>query len=274
MVSSELESIARGIREDIVRMTAKSGSGHMAAALGLADIFTILFFKVLNFTPEDPRNPQRDRFVLSCGHVCPVYYATLAARGFFHRDELWRTRQLGSPLQGHPDRRFLSFLETSSGSLGQGLSIAVGMALALRLDKLPSQVFCVTSDGEHQEGQLWEAVMLAGKEKLSNLVNIIDRNSIQISGNTEDVMPLEPLRSKYEAYNWRVVEMDGNSLEEIELACREARFHKDGPVAIIAHTIPGKGVKFMENDYRWHDRPFESEEQLEKAIRLIQNAKR
>ena len=254
----ELEAKANDIRVSIIEMLVKAGSGHTAGPLGMADIFTALYFHTLNHKPSDPSWPERDRVVLSNGHICPVLYSTLAHAGYLPLTELATLRQFGSRLQGHPHRDFLPMLETSSGPLASGLSQAVGMALADKIDtNLTSErrVYCLMSDGELESGQIWEAAMLAGKEKLHNLVGVIDRNNIQIDGYTEDVMPLENLRAKWEAWNWYVIEIDGHNMEEIIDAFDKAKTIFGQPTVIIAHTIPGKGVKEFERDYRWHGKP-------------------
>lgn len=248
----QLEILANKIRVDVIRMLLEAGSGHAAGPLGSADIFTSLYSAILDIRPENPNWAERDRFVLSAGHLCPAYYATLAHAGFFSHKELKTLRKLGSRLQGHPHNLSLPGVETSSGSLGQGLSQAAGMALAGRLDDKRYRVYCLMSDGEQQEGQTWEAVMFAGKSRLSNLTAIIDRNNIQIDGFTEEVMPLEPLKEKYEAFNWHVLEIDGHNSEQIIDACNEAKAIFEKPTVIIAHTIPGKGVEFMEQEFKWH----------------------
>jgi transketolase len=248
------------IREDIIKELVAAGSGHSAGPLGMTDVFTALYFHILKHDPKKPLWPERDRLVLSNGHICPVLYATLARAGYFPLEELKTLRKLGSRLQGHPHRGALPGVETTSGPLGSGMSQAIGFALAARLDKRKHRVFCLTSDGEHQEGNTWEAIMFAGKEKLSNLTVIIDRNNIQIDGFTEDIMPLNSLRAKYEAFNWHVLEIDGHSFEAIIAAAAEAKAIHEQPTVIIAHTIPGKGVDFMENDYLWHGKPPKPEE--------------
>lgn len=256
---NELNAIANSIRQDIIVMLEIAGSGHSAGSLGMADVFTALYFNVLNHNSKKPNWPKRDRLILSNGHICPVLYATLANAGYFKRDELQTFRQLGSRLQGHPQRESLPGLETTSGPLGSGLSQAVGMALGLK----EQWIYCLMSDGEQQCGQIWEAAMMAGKYRLSNLTAIIDRNNIQISGSTEDVMPLEPLREKYESFNWQVLEIDGHNIEAIIEACEHAKAITSQPVLIIANTIPGKGVKFMEYDYHWHGKtPTESQAKI------------
>ena len=260
-----LEFMARTLREDVIKMVSGAGSGHIAGPLDMADIFAAFYFHILNHDPRNPHWPGRDRLILSNGHICPVQYAALAHAGYFKVEELKTLRQLGTRLQGHPHRGTLPGIETTSGPLGSGISQAAGIALAARLDgalnalsarRSAWHTYCLTSDGEHQEGNAWEAVMFAGKNRLSNLTVIVDRNNIQIDGFTENIMPLEPFRAKYESFNWHVLEIDGHSFEEIIAAVAEARATYDKPTVIIAHTIPGKGVDFMENDYLWHSKPF------------------
>jgi len=257
-----LEEIANDVRKDVIRMLLAAGSGHSAGPLGMADVFTALYFGgVLRHDPKQPDDPERDRLFLSNGHICPVWYTTLAHAGYLPRQEMLKTlRKLGSRLQGHPHRKSLPPIENPSGPLGQGLSQAVGYAYAARMDGKKFQVFCAMSDGEHDEGQTWEAVMFAGKHKLDNLTAIIDRNNIQIDGMTEDIMPLEPLRAKYEAFNWHVIDIDGNNIQQVLDACGQARAIYEKPVAIIAHTVPGKGVDFMEFQYEWHGKPPNADE--------------
>ena len=262
----ELEKIANDIREDIIKMLLRAGSGHSAGPLGLADIFTALYFDVLEHKPHDPNWPERDILVLSNGHCVPVRYAAMTHAGYFPREELLTLRQFGSRLQGHPERLRLPGLETTSGPLGSGLSQAVGMAIGLKIDSVTHRwVYCVMSDGELDEGNSWEAVMLAAKYKLNNLIAIVDRNNIQIEGPTETVMPLENLVAKWQAFGWQVLEIDGNDIAAVIKACDEARAIENKPVVIIAHTVPGKGVDFMENDYHWHSRPFKPGE-AQKAL--------
>lgn len=251
-----LELMANRIREDIIKMVSRAGSGHIAGSLDMADIFTAMYFHIMNHDPKHPDFPDRDRLVLSNGHICPVQYATLAHAGYFPVKELETLRKLGSRLQGHPHRGVLPGLETTSGPLGSGLSQASGIALAARLDKKKYQVYCLTSDGETEEGNYWEAAMFAGKYRLSNLTVFVDRNNIQIDGFTEKVMPLEPFADKYRAFGWHVLEIDGHNFEEIVAAAAEAKAVHEQPTVVIAHTIPGKGVDFMENDYLWHSKPF------------------
>lgn len=253
--TAELEKIANNIRKDIIKMLVAAGSGHSAGSLGMADVMTALYFEIMNNDPKNPDWEERDRLILSNGHICPVRYATMAEAGYFPVTELKTLRKLGTRLQGHPERLRLPGIETTSGPLGSGLGQAAGYAYAARMDKKRFRVFCVTSDGEHQEGNHWEAVEFAGKYNLSNLTAIVDRNNIQIDGYTEDVMPLEPLADRYKAFNWSVIDIDGHNFEEIVDAVGRARATYENPTVIIAHTIPGKGVDFMENDFKWHGSP-------------------
>ncbi|MEI6477842.1 MAG: transketolase [bacterium] len=255
MTTKQLELRALAIREDIITMLQEAGSGHTAGPLGMADVYAALYFHVLHHDPKNTELPDRDRLVLSCGHTCPVRYAAMAEAGYFPRKELLTLRKLGTRLQGHPHNLTLPGTETSSGPLGQGLSQAVGMALAARMDKEKWRTYAIVSDGEHQEGQIWEAVMFAGNRGLGNLTAILDRNYIQIDGPTETVMPLEPLADKYRAFNWHVIEVDGHNIPQIIEACDQAKAVADRPTMIIAHTIPGKGVDYMEYDFHWHGAP-------------------
>ena len=252
---NELKYKANDIRQDIIQMLLAAGSGHSAGPLDMADVFASLYFNVLEHDPNNPKWEGRDRLVLSCGHINPVLYATLAEAGYFPKEELLTLRKFGTRLHGHPHNLALPGLETSSGPLAQGTSQAIGMALALKMDHLKNHVYLIMSDGEQQEGQTWEAVMFAGKNKLHNLTAIMDRNNIQIDGYTEDIMPLENLKAKYEAFNWHVLEVDGHNIQEIVDACNEAKAIYEKPTIIIAHTIAGKGVDFMEGDYKWHGTP-------------------
>src|SRR3989338_2236324 len=247
-----LEEMANTLRQDVIRIVSGAGSGHIGGPLGMADIFAAMYFHILNHDPKNPHWEHRDRLVLSNGHICPVLYAALARSGYFPIEELNTLRKLNTRLQGHPHRTALPGVETTSGPLGSGISQSIGMALAARLDNKKYRVYCLTSDGEHDAGNTWEAIMLAGKRKLSNLTVIIDRNNIQIDGHTEDVMPLEPLKDKYEAFNWHVLEVDGHNIEEFVDAAEEAKAIYEKPTVIIAHTIPGKGIPEMEFDYKWH----------------------
>ena len=260
----ELDKIANEIRQDIIRMLLEAGSGHSAGPLGMADVFTALYFAVMNHDPKNPDWEERDRLILSNGHICPVRYAAMARAGYFPLEELKTLRKFGSRLQGHPERKKLPGVETTSGPLGSGLSQAAGMAyVAKYIDKKNWRVFCAMSDGEQEAGQTWEAAMFAGKNKLNNLTGIIDRNNIQIDGMTEDVMPLESLRAKYEAFNWHVLEINGHDFHEIINACEEARAIYEKPVVIIAHTIPGNGIPKIEFDYKWHGVPPNKEQAQE-----------
>lgn len=237
-------------------MLVRAGSGHSAGPLGLADIAVALYFNILeNAGPKKINDPNRDRVVVSCGHTNPVWYATLARAGFFPVEELKTLRKLGTRLQGHMDRLTVPGVETSAASLGQGLSIACGMAYAGRIDAKRYQTYAILSDGEHDEGSTWEAVMFAGHYHLQHLTVIIDRNNIQIDGPTEEIMTKEPLRDRYEAFGWHVIDINGHNIEHIIDACGEAKAIVEKPVCIIAHTIPGKGVDYMEGDYRWHGSP-------------------
>ena len=267
---NQLQDIANQIREDIIKMLAQAGSGHSAGALGMADVFTALYFVILNHDPKNPKMPDRDRLVLSNGHICPALYATLAHAGYFKKQELLTLRQLGTRLQGHPNYLDLPGLETSSGPLGQGISQAVGMSLAGKMDNQRHEIYCLMGDGELNEGQCWEAFMFAAKHKLHNLTVIIDRNNIQIDGHTEDIMPLEPLRQKLEAFNWHVLEVDGHNIEDVIDACHSAKAIFEKPVAIIAHTIPGQGVDFMEFKPAWHGKTPDPKEAKE-ALKDIQS---
>jgi len=282
----QMYKMANTIRQDVIKMLVKAGSGHSAGSLGMADVFTALYFSgILKHNPKKPDWPERDRVVLSNGHICPVLYATLARAGYFPVRELSTLRKLGSRLHGHPHRGSLPGIENSSGPVAHGASIACGMAYAgryltdvsslgeklehLTISDRPGkpkyQVYCIVGDGGQDEGCMWEAVMFAAKYKLDNLTFIMDRNNIQIDGYTEDVMPLEPLKAKYEAFNWHVIEVDGHNIEAIVNAINEAKAIFEKPVLIIAHTIPGKGVDFIEWQYSWHGKspkPDEAKEAL------------
>lgn len=251
--AEELEQISCKIRKDVISMLEHAGSGHPAGSMGLADIFTALYFNILKHDPKKTDWSERDILVLSNGHCVPVQYAAMAEAGYFDKKELHTLRQLGTRLQGHPERTKLPGLETTSGPLGSGLSQAIGMALGLRLNKqLHRWVYVIMGDGELDEGNVWEAAMLAPKHQLHNIIGIIDRNNIQIDGPTEFVLPLEDLRAKWEAFGWHVLEINGNDIEAVIDACAMARAIVEKPVMIIAHTIPGKGVDFMEYDFHWH----------------------
>lgn len=256
----ELERKANEVRQDIIKMLLEAGSGHSAGPLGMADVFTAFYFHILNHDPKNPEWEERDRLFLSNGHIAPVRYAAMAHAGYFPISELKTLRRLGSRLQGHPERTKLAGVETTSGPLGSGLAQAAGYAYAARMDGRRFRVYCICSDGEHDAGNHWEAVLFAGKYKLSNLTALVDRNNIQIDGHTEEVMPLEPLKDKYEAFNWHVLDIDGHNVEEIIDATNHAKAVYEKPTVIIAHTIPGKGVSFMENIPEWHGKPPKPEE--------------
>ena len=253
----EIEKLAFNIRESVIEMLVAAGSGHTAGPLGMADIFALLYGEVMRHDPNNPNWEDRDRFILSNGHICPGLYAALAHVGYFKVEELLTLRQFGSRLQGHPHRTSLPGIETTSGPLGSGLSQAVGMSIATRMDNpyTSKYIYCMTSDGEWNEGQIWEAALLAGKEKLHNLIVIIDRNGIQIDGYTKDVMPLEPFREKLEAFNFDVQEVDAHNIRSVNDAIGKAQAVYSQPSVIIAHSIPGKGVDIFERDYRWHGNP-------------------
>lgn len=255
-----IELHAESIRETILEMLVAAGSGHTAGPLGMADIFAALYFNILKHDPKNPNWDERDRLFLSNGHIVPVRYAAMARAGYFPVAECLTLRKFGSRLQGHPERLRLPGLESTSGPLGSGLSQAAGYAYGARMDKKKFQVYCALSDGEHDAGNIWEAAMFAGNNKLSNLTAIIDRNNIQITGMTEQIMPLEGLRAKYEAFNWHVIEVDGHNIAEFIAAVSQAKAIYEKPTVIIAHTIPGKGIKEIEFDYTWHGKPPKKEE--------------
>lgn len=279
----ELEAAANEIRQSIIKMLLAAGSGHSAGPLGMTDVFTALYFAIANISPETRAKADRDRIILSNAHICPVLYATLAERGYFSKHELITLRKFGSRLQGHSNNHYQPELpiETSGGPLAQGISQAVGMAIASRMNhetnrklasskkQLPTwHTWCLMGDGELNEGQCWEAFMLAGKMNLHELTVFVDRNNIQIDGYTEDVMPLEPFADKFRAFNWSVIEIDGHDMREIIHAAKKARAIYENPTMIICHTIPGKGVEFMENDFVWHGKPPNADE-ASKAIREL-----
>jgi len=266
-----LKYMSNTIRQDIIRMLVESKSGHPAGSLGLADVFTALYFNVMKHDPKKPHWEDRDRLVLSNGHVCPVLYASLANAGYFPKEQLTTLRKLGSPLQGHPHKGALPGIENSSGPLGQGISMAVGMAIVGKREGRKWRVFTVTGDGEHNEGQVWEALLLAYKYKLNNLIVIVDRNSIQIDGTTEDVLPLDPFADKYRAFGWNVIEVDGNDMGAI-LGAFGSVPANERPTVIIADTVPGKGVSFMEGKYGWHGKS-PNKEEGDKAIKKLEAAR-
>ena len=281
----ELEKRANDIRQTIIEMLLAAGSGHTAGPLGMADIFAALYFRILKHDPKNTEWEERDRLILSNGHISPVRYAAMAHAGYFPIEECLTLRKFGSRLQGHPEREKLPGIETTSGPLGRGLSEAAGYAYAARMDvdenrgeslgdskglsSVPFRVYCIMSDGEQQEGNTWEGAMFASKYRLSNLTAIMDRNNIQIEGVTEEIMPLEPLREKYESFGWHVIEVDGHNIPQFIAACGEADAIYEKPTIIIAHTIPGKGVREIEHDYRWHGKPPSKEE----AERFLQELK-
>ncbi len=272
--STGLKLKANTLRKHVVEMLSEAGSGHTAGSLGLAEVFSTLYFNIMSHDPENPGWEDRDFLILSNGHVCPVQYATLAEAGYFPKKELFTLRQIDSRLQGHPHNLSLPGIENSGGPLGQGISQAAGLAKGLKIDGRENTVFCVCGDGELNEGQVWEAMLFAGKNNLSNLVQVVDRNNIQIDGFTEDVLPLEPLKEKFEAFNYEVFECDGNSVEELLDTFRTAIGQdgdgdaSDSPKVIIAETTPGKGASFAENSPEWHGRP-PSEKQAEEALEKL-----
>lgn len=265
----QMDKMACTIRQDIIKMLLKAGSGHSAGSLGMADVFTALYFSgVLKHDPKKPDWPERDRAVLSNAHICPVHYAVLARAGYFPVRELITLRKLGTRLQGHSHRASLPGIESSGGPIAHNTSVAVGMAYAFKMDKKRNQVYCLVGDGGQDEGQTWEAIMFAAKHRLDNLTFIMDRNNIQIDGYTEDVMPLEPLRKKYEAFNWHVIDVDGHNIEAIVDAINEAKAIFEKPVMILAHTVPGKDVDFIEWEYSWHGK-VPNPEEARKALRQL-----
>ena len=262
---SELKEIARKIRVDVIKMTNAAGSGHPGGALSSAEIFSVLYFNIMNHDPKNPCWDNRDVFILSKGHSCPAMYSSLAKSGYFPIEELMTLRKLGSRLQGHPHFGCLKCVEASTGSLGQGLSIAVGVALAQKLDKRNSRVYCLMGDGEQQEGQIWEAAMCATHYKTDNLCGVIDRNRLQIDGFTKDVMNYEPLEDKWKAFGWHVINVDGHDIPELISAFEKAKKIKGKPTVIIADTVKGKGVAFMENVAIWHGQA-PNDEEMKKAL--------
>lgn len=267
-----LELMAVKLRQHVIEMVANAKSGHQGGPLGMADIFTVLYFHELKHDPKNPDWADRDRLILSNGHICPIRYAAMAEAGYFPVEELMTLRKLGTRLQGHPERAKLPGSETTSGPLGAGLAQAAGLAHAAKMDGKKWRTYCATSDAEHQAGLHWEAAYFAGKNRLDNLVCIIDRNNIQIDGQTEDIMPLEPLADKYRAFNWHVIEASGNDISDVVRAIEESKAIYQKPIVIIAHTIPGRGVSFMEGNYKWHSLPFkpgEAEQALDE-LRAIE----
>jgi len=272
---NKLKLIANTLRQDIIRMLVKAESGHSAGSLGMADVFTALYFNAMNHNPKNPDWKDRDRFILSNGHICPILYAALARTGYFPISELNTLRKINSRLQGHPHINSAPGVENTSGPLGQGISVAVGMAMAAKMDKKKHKIYCGMSDGELNEGQPWEAFMFAAKNNLNNLFVVLDRNFIQIDGNTEVVMPLEPLNKKIESFGWRVIEINGHNIPQIISALKKPARQKYGvkkPTMIICNTIPGKGVSFMEGKYEWHGKaPSQGEAHL--ALKELEGKK-
>ena len=265
MNTDKLRTVANNVRIDIIEMLAEAKSGHPGGSLSLADILTVLYFEEMNINPEKPKDEDRDRFVLSKGHAAPCLYAVLAERGYFNKENLQTLRKFQSILQGHPDMKKTPGVDMSTGSLGQGLSVANGMAIAGKLDKKDYRVYTVIGDGELQEGQIWEAAMSSAHYKLNNLTAFVDFNGLQIDGSNEEVMNVNPIDKKFEAFGWNVSVIDGHNLEEIQEALRKAKEYKDGPTVIVAKTVKGKGVSFMENQAGWHGTP-PNEEQKNQAL--------
>ena len=264
----QLEIKALEVREDLIRMLAYAGSGHSAGPLDLADIFTALYFNILNHNPKRPWDPKRDRLIVSNGHICPVWYTALAHAGYFPKEEIKTLRKFGTRLQGHPHMHSAPGVENSAGPLGQGISLAAGVAYGAKMDKKKYTVYCSMGDGELQEGQCWEAFMFAAKYKLDNLIVFVDRNYIQIDGNTEDVMPLDPLDKKFESFGWNAINIDGHDFKEIINGFKKAKSVKGKPTVIIAKTVPGKGVFYMEGKYQWHGKP-PTKDQAEIALQEL-----
>ena len=256
----ELEELAQKCREDLISMLVEAGSGHTAGPLGMADIFVALYFHVLHHDSKNPEWEDRDRLILSNGHICPIRYVVMAHAGYFPKEELMTLRKFGTRLQGHPERGRLPGVETTSGPLGSGLGQAAGIAYGAMMDKKKIRVYCIMSDGEQEAGNTWESAMFAANNKLHNLTAIIDRNNIQINGMTENVMAVEPLKAKYEAFNWHAIEVNGHNIEQFVDAVEEAKSVYEKPTVIIAHTIPGRGVPEIEFDYKWHGMPPKPEE--------------
>ncbi len=264
-----MAKMANTIRQDVIKILTMAGSGHLAGSLGMADVFTALYFSgEIKHNSKKPNWKNRDRIILSNGHICPVLYAVLARAGYFPVKELKTLRKLGSRLQGHPHKESLPGIESSGGPVAHNTSVATGIAYSLKMDKSKNQVYCLTGDGEQDEGQTWETLMFAAKNRLDNLIFIMDRNNIQIDGQTEKVMPLESLRKKYEAFNWYVIEINGHNFKEIISAIKKAKAVSEKPVIIIAHTIPGKGVDWIENDYTWHGMVLNQDE-AKKALKQL-----
>ena len=269
MEISELKKVANDIRIDIIKSVHAAGSGHPGGSLSAADIFTYLYFEEMNIDPKNPKKEDRDRFVLSKGHVAPAYYSTLAHRGYFPVEDLTTLRKVGSYLQGHPDMKGTPGVDMSSGSLGQGISVAVGMALSAKMSGEDYRVYTLLGDGEIQEGQVWEASMFAGFRKLDNLVVIVDNNNLQIDGSVDQVCSPYPIDEKFKAFNFHVINIDAHDFEQIKSAFEEARNTKGVPTAIIAKSVKGKGVSFMENQAKWHGSA-PNDEQFEEAMKDLE----
>lgn len=267
----DLEQKAEKARELVIETLLEAGSGHSAGPLDMADIFTAFYFHILNHDPKNPDWEDRDRLILSNGHICPIRYVSMAQAGYFPIEELKTLRKINSRLQGHPHRTALPGLETTSGPLGEGLGQAIGISLAAKLDEKKYYTYVITGDGELDEGNIWESLMFAGKNKMNNLIMIVDRNNIQIDGFTEDVMPLEPLKEKFEAFGWHVLESDAHDIKQFVDTINEAHAIFEKPTVIIAHSIAGKGVDFMEKDFHWHGKPPNSDEAKEalKELRTL-----
>ena len=264
----ELENISKLMRKDIVTMLTESASGHPGGSLSIVDIMSVLFFEEMNITPSNPTDPDRDRFVLSKGHAAPALYSALARKGYFKVEELMTLRKTGSRLQGHPNMNDLPGIDMSTGSLGQGISASVGMALAGKLDKKDYRVYTILGDGELEEGQVWEAAMSAGHYKLDNLTAFVDNNGLQIDGNIEDVMNPGPIDKKFEAFGWNVLKINGHDYDEIRSAIDKAKNTKGKPTVVVCDTVKGKGVSFMENNAGWHGNA-PNKEQCEQALSEI-----
>ncbi len=269
----QLKLIANTLRQDVIKAITEAKSGHPGGSLGMADVFAVLYFNVLKHDPKNPSWQKRDKVILSNGHICPVLYSAMAESGYFPVEELQTLRKLSSRLQGHPHFWEPPGVENSSGPLAQGISIAIGMALAAKMDGKKNRIYCLASDGEHEEGQYMEALMFAGNYKLDNLCVVVDRNHIQIDGDTENIMPLEPLKEKYLAFKWHVIEVNGHGINKLLKAFQEAGEVKGKPTVMIANTTPGKGVSFMENNYEWHGKPT-TPEQAQIALTELQEIRR
>ncbi|MBI4377614.1 MAG: transketolase [Nitrospinae bacterium] len=262
------KDIARGLRIEIIKMIYRAGSGHPGGSLSCADIIAVLYFHEMRIDPKEPGWQDRDRFILSKGHACPAWYSALALRGYFPIEALSKLRKLNSPLQGHPDMRKLPGLDMTTGSLGNGLSIGIGMAICGKVDEKDYRVYVILGCGELDEGMIWEAAMCAHKYKLDNLTAIVDYNGLQLDGKTEDIMPLEPLGDKWKAFGWNTIEIDGHNIKDILTAIDKAKSARGCPTVIIAHTVKGKGVSFMENNPDWHGKPLTKAE-YEQAMKEL-----